>query len=138
MTAYSGSALDIKWLYGSGTTLLNTDYKTFNYNPTIDLLDQSAGSDADKTYLTALKDGRASFNGLIQSGTGAGGTAMTANLEPGYSGTIVFSPEGTAAGKPKITRPMIAMGAALTIPFAGLVEVSCDFQCNGAETKGTN
>ena len=138
MPAYSGSALDVKWLYGSGTTVMSGDYKTFTYNPSIDLLDQSAGSDANKTYITALKDGRCAFNGLLQSGTSAGGTVMLANLIEGYSGTLVWSPEGTAVGKPKYTQPAIVMGAAWNVPFAGLIEISSDFQCNGARTDGTN
>jgi hypothetical protein len=138
MPAFSGSALDIKWLYASGTTLLNTDFKTFNYNPSIDILDQSAGNDTNKSYITALKDGRCAFTGLLQSGTAAGGTIMVATLAEGNSGTLVWSPEGTAAGKTKYTIPAIAMGAAFTYPFADLIEISCDFQCNGARVEGTN
>jgi hypothetical protein len=138
MAAYSGSALNIQWLYGSGTTVLTGDQKTFSYNPSIDLLDQSAGNDSAKSYITALKDGRCAFNGFLQSGSSAGGTIMMANLIEGYSGTLVWSPEGTASTKPKYTQPAISMGAALTMPFAGLVEISCDFQCNGLRVDGTN
>lgn len=138
MAAFSGSALDIKWLYGAGTTLLNTDFRTFNYNPSGDLIDQSAGSDANKTYIGGLKDGRAAFSGLLQGAAVAGGTVMAATLAELNSGTLIWSPEGTAAGKSKYTMPAISLGAAFTYPYNDVVTVACDFQQNGARTEGTN
>lgn len=138
MTAYIGSALDIKWLYAAGTTSLNGDFRTFSYNPSVDLKDQTAGNDANKTYLPGLKDGRAAMTALLQAGTAAGGTAMLAVLGEGYSGTLIWSPEGTAATKPKYTIPAICMGAAMTVPYDETIEISCDFQQNGARTEGTN
>ena len=138
MAAFIGSALDIKWVHSAGTASLNGDFRSFSYTPSVDLVDQTAGNDTNKTYLTALKDGRASLSCLLQAGTAAGGTAMTAVLTEGSSGTIIWSPEGTAATKPKYTMAAIAMGAASTVPYAGAVEITCDFQQNSARTEGTN
>lgn len=138
MTAYVGKDLDVKWIDASGTVQLNGDFTAFDYTPSIDLVDQSAGSDTNKTYLTTLKDGKASLTANFQAGTAVGGTASFSRLYEGASGTVVWSPEGTAATKPKYTIPALAMGAVFSYPFAGLVEAKCDFQQNGARVEGTN
>jgi len=118
--------------------LLHGDFTVFDYSPSIDLVDQSAGVDTNKTYLTTLKDGKASLTTNFQSGTAVGGTASFSRVYEGASGTVVWSPEGTAAAKPKYTIPAIAMGAVFSYPYAGLVEAKCDFQQNGARVEGTN
>jgi len=138
MTAYTGSALDVKWIDTSGTLTLTGDQTAFDYAPSIDLVDQSAGADTNKTYLTTLKDGKASLNCLFQAGTVAGGTIMASRLTEGVNGTIVWSPEGTAASKPKYTMPAISMGASFTYPFANNTELKAEFQQNGARVEGTN
>lgn len=138
MTAYMGKDLDVKWIDASGTVQLNGDQTSFEYTPSIDLVDQTAGADTNKTYITGVKDGKASISALFQAGTATGGTATYSRVYEGAAGTIVYSPEGTAATKPKYTLPVIAMGAAFTYPFDKLVEVKCDFQQNGARVEGTN
>lgn len=138
MTAYVGNNLDVKWIDASGTVTLNGDQTLFDYAPSIDLVDQTAGADTNKTYLTTLKDGKASLTAYLQAGTASGGTLTFSRVYEGAVGTIVYSPEGTAATKPKYTLPVIAMGAAFSYPFAGNVEAKVDFQQNGARTEGTN
>ena len=136
MAAFSGSALVVKWIY-SGTTVLTGDQRTFSYTPSIDLIDQTAGGDPNKTYLTAVKDGRAQMSALFQDTTTSGGTATFTKCGEGYSGTIEWYPEGTALGKSKYTMPAICMGAAFTYPYADVTEVAVEFQQNGARTEGT-
>jgi hypothetical protein len=138
MTAYTGSALDVKWIDGSGTVTISGDQTILDYTPSIDLVDQTAGADTNKTYLTTLKDGKASLTAYLQAGTASGGTLAFSRVYEGAVGTIIYSPEGTAATKPKYTLPVIAMGAAFSYPFAGNVEAKVDFQQNGARTEGTN
>ena len=138
MAGYTGVSMDIKWLYAAGTTSLSGDYRSLDYTPSIDMVDQSAGADTNKTYITALKDGRVSLTAVFQSGNVAGGTAMAAVLAEGNSGTLIWSPEGTAATKPKYTIPAISMGASFAYPYNDLVVLTCDFQQNGARTEGTN
>ena len=55
MAGYTGSAL---YLLFSGTTL-STDYRAFSDSEEIGMVDQSAGADTERTYLTTLKDGTA-------------------------------------------------------------------------------
>lgn len=138
MPAYNGKNLDVKWIHSGGTATLTGDYRTFSYEPSVDLLDQSAGADVAKTYVTDLKDGKMSFTGLMQDGASAGGTVMTTVLAEGASGTLIWSPEGTAVGKPKYTAPAICQGVNIQISYNGLTEISVSWQQNGARTEASN
>lgn len=138
MPGYVGTSLDVKWLYGAGTTALTGDFRQFNYNPSVELLDETAGSDPAQVFIPWLKSGQAQFTALLQTGTGAGGTAMTANLTEGNFGTLVVSPNGTAAGSQKLTIPSYSNGVQLNLQYNALTEVSVTFQQSGARTEGTN
>ena len=137
-TSYTGSALVVQWLYASGTNTISGNQRTFTYTPSIDLVDQTSGADTNKHYLTAVKDGQATLEALVQAGTNSGGTAAFSTLTEGNSGTLIWSPEGTAATKPKYTMPAISNGAGFTYPYADVVVASVSFQQNGTRTEGTN
>lgn len=131
MPAYRGGEnMYISWASNAGTVTLQGDYKTFSYTPSIDLLDQSAGADTNKTYVNGLKDGQ----GAIMVNMQTAGTAVTNALVEGASGTLTVGPEGTASGKQKIVYPAISQGASYNWPYENLVEVSCNFQQNGARS----
>ena len=132
MSEYTGKDLAIQWVYSGGTVTMSSDYRTAAYTPSVDLVDASAGNDANKTYLVALKDGKFSLTYLDQ----AGGTATMAACAEGTGGTLFIGPEGTVAGKPKQTIPAIAMGAQRNYPYNEVVEISVEFQQNGARTDG--
>jgi len=127
MTEYTGSALVGSFIYSGGTVVFNTDYRSLTSAPTVGLVDASAGSDTDKTYLTTLKDGKYSLKLVAQTG----GTVLETALTEGNSGTLIIGREGTASGKPKETVPVIVMGPQFNYPYDGIVEISCDFQKNG-------
>jgi len=135
--AFTGKDLVVQWAYSSGTVNgtvnLETDYRTLSYTPDVEMHDQTAGSDAAKTYITGIVDGQISWGGLLQS---ADSTLKTA-LQEGVSGTLVISPEGTASGKAKITIPAISKGLKYNIQYNNLTEVTCDFQQNGNRTETT-
>lgn len=133
MAEYTGSALYATFISSAGTAVLNTDYRTLNTDPTIGLVKSSAGSDADETYLTTLKDGKYSWKGVAQ----AGGTVLESQLVEGLSGTLTIGREGTASGKSKETVPVISLGAKFNYPYDNIVEISCDFQKNGARVLST-
>ena len=133
MTTITGENLYVQWIYSGGTVVLSGDYTQFTYTPSVELLDESAGSDTDRTYVPRLKDKTMSLSARHQ----AAGTALFESLDEGTSGTITWSPEGTATGKRKYTIPAISQGASMNIPYANLVEISCTFQGNGARSDGT-
>lgn len=129
MAQYTGSALVVQFK----GTIVSTRYKSFKTKEDIDLSDQSAGADTNKTYLTALKDGDAALNALDV----AGGTAATAvyNLcVPGAEGTLEWAPEGTATGKPRHYVNALAKKREKNHPFDDVVELDVDFQYSGAVT----
>lgn len=130
MAAYSGSALYADWVYSGGTITLQGDYRQIDYTPSIELIEESAGSDANKLYVTGIKDGQLTYSAIMQSG----GTALSNALAEGTEGTLTIGPEGTAATKQKIIFPAIAMGAKFSYKYNDVVELSCDFQQNGVRT----
>lgn len=133
MTDYTGKNLYAEWVYSGGTVVLSSDYRTFSSAPTVGLADTTAGADADRTYIATIKDDVVSYAGLHQSA----GTVLKSALEAGTGGTLVLAPEGTVAGKPKESYPAIAMGAKMNYPYDNVVEISCDFQKNGARADAT-
>ena len=139
MAAYTGSALVVTWTTATGTTTMTGDQRSFSYAPSINLVDATAGADANKNYVTGVKDGQAQFEALLQSGTGAGGTAnYVVECVEGKSGTLKWQPEGTAGSKPYSEMPAICMGASYSYPYEDVVTVSVPFQQNGARTDGAN
>ena len=132
MTAYTGKDLAISWIYTGGTIALEADYRALDYTPTVEMFDQSAGSDAAKTYVAGQVDGTINISALMQSG----GTVLKTALKEGNGGTIIFGPEGTASGKEKVTIPAISQGAKTNIQYNSLTELTCSFQQNGLRTDG--
>jgi hypothetical protein len=133
MTEHTGKDLVVSFIHAGGTLVLNTDYRTLGVSPTIGLVKASAGADADETYLTTLKDGKYSYKGLSQ----VGGTVLENALVEGTKGTLIIGREGTVAGSPKETVPVISMGGQYNYPYDNVIEISCDFQKNGARTLAT-
>jgi hypothetical protein len=133
MTEHTGSALVASFIHAGGTLVLNTDYRTLGTSPTIGLVKASAGSDTDETYLTTLKDGKYSWKGLSQ----VGGTVLESALVEGTKGTLIIGREGTTTGAPKETVPVISMGGQYNYPYDNVIEISCDFQKNGARVLAT-
>ena len=134
MASYSGSSLVVTWILAASTTTLTGAFKSFSYNPSIDLIEATAGADAFKSYLSGPKSGQASFSANQQSGSTSWGTLMA----EGQVGTLKVSPEGTGAGKQLITIPAISMGCKWNTPYNDVVEVSIDFTQNGTVAHGTN
>lgn len=133
MTKYTGSALVVKF---KGTNL-EGEFISFETGEEIDLVDQSAGNDVAKTYLTALEDGDASLELLNQTGA-TGGTAEWAVVDKGQEGTLDWQPEGTASGKPRHWVNAIVKDRKRSFPFDDVVKLNVNFQFSGVVTDTTN
>lgn len=133
MASYEGNGLNVQWISAAGTTVLSGDYRRFDYTPSIDLVDETAGSDANKQYLASVKDGTATFSAVMQSK----GTVLANALVEGTSGTLIWSPEGTASTYEKHSMVAISKGVSWSIPYRGVVEITVEFQQNGARTDAT-
>jgi predicted dehydrogenase len=110
------------------STVLDTDYRSFGPSEEIGLVDQSAGSDDDRTYLTELKDGTTKITIVIQ----ADDTTTWGALVPGTEGTLEWGEEGTASSKPKHTVNVIVSSREKTIEYADLLVADISFQFSGA------
>lgn len=138
MAAYAGSSLVVTWIQAAATTILTGDHKSLTYTPSINFYDQTAGADTHKSYLPGVKDGSLTFNANMQSGTGSGGTLTYSTLTEGNLGTLRFQPEGTSSPNPKIEVPALSQGAQFSYPYDNVVEVTVNFQQNGARSETAN
>lgn len=94
----AGEGLVVEWITAAGTLLLTDDYTALKVKRSIDLIDVTAGNEADKSYIAGIKDGDAQLDYFAQS---TGGTLIENNLVEGTAGTLRYSPRGTASGKPR-------------------------------------
>ena len=127
MAEQTGSTLYLTF----GTTVLSTDYRTFNETEEMGLVKASAGSDTFESYITTLKDGTAKAQLVYQSL----GSAIWSAVAPGVSGTLTWAPEGTATGKPKhqVTTAIVKTRSK-DIPYDNLIVLNVDFQFSAAVT----
>ncbi len=126
MTKYTGKDLYLKF----GSTNLEAEFREFETDEEIDTIDQSAGADTAKTYLTRLEDGTAKLKLLDQND----GTALWGAVDKGVEGTLEWAPEGTAAPNPKHSVNAIVTKRSKKFPYDDLVEIDVDFQFSGAVT----
>ena len=129
MAGTTGSALYLLW---DGTEL-DTDYRSFSESEEIGMVDQSAGADTARTYLTELKDGTASATIVIQ----AADTTTWGTLVPGTEGTLEWGVEGTASTKPRSYVNAIVKCREKSMEYADLVVGDIEWQFSGAVTDGT-
>lgn len=135
MSTFAGSSLIVTWIQAAATTTLTGDHKSLSYTPSIAFIDATAGADAQKTYIAGVKDGNATFNAVFQSGTVSGGTSTFSTLTEGAAGTLQYQPEGTSATGGTVSFPAFSQGPAFSYPYDNVVEVTVNFQQNGARTE---
>ncbi len=133
MTAFSGSALYLAWAYSGGTVMLQTDFRQFAWEPSLNLIDSTAGADTFQESIPGIGiPGNISLTTVMQSG----GTALISALAKGNQGTLIFGPAGTATGQPKSSIPAISMGPRYSQPYNDVVEFSVDFHQSAQHTDG--
>lgn len=133
MSKFSGSALVMQWIYSGGTVTITGKQRTAAINPTINLIDSTAGADAWMENLNSVKSFTASMGALLDDTS----VAIEDALAEGTSGTLLIYPAGTASGKRKYTCPAISMGPNVSMPYDNNVEFTNDFTGNGELTRGT-
>lgn len=126
MTKYSGAALKISF----GGTDISATSRTFSTTHNMETADSTAGSDGYRNFVTTVKTLECSSEilGLTAS---TGGSAQQAALVPGTSGTLLWSPEGTAVGSPKWGALMLLSEAGQDYPFDGVVVFKAKWVMNG-------
>lgn len=116
-----------------GSTVLSSDERSFDPEEEVNTVDRSAGNDAARSYLATLLDGRATWEGVAQTG----GTALWAAVAPRTEGTLEWGEEGTATGKPKHTVVALVTRRARANPYDEVSVLTVDFQFQAAVTDST-
>lgn len=131
--SFSGSAVVIQWVHAGGTATLSGNQRSISITPTGDMIDATAGSDPWRKRLPSIKDWSASLSLLMP----VGGTALEDAITASTQGTLIVAPEGTASGKRKYSGAAISGGGNINMPYADVVELTCDFSGNGELAYGT-
>lgn len=107
---------------------ISADYRNFDIEMTVDVVEKSAGAEASKSYITTLKDGTAK---LTYAYSGTAGTAYTNLLRVGQQGTLLWGPEGNATGKPKGGVKAIVVSQSKPMTYNDLITRTVAFQFTG-------
>lgn len=129
MAEFTGQSAYIKF----GATVLSGDYRNFDEDEDVGLVDASAGSDTHRSYIKTLLDGKATAEIVAQ----AGGTLLFAAVKPGTEAVLEWGPEGNTTGKEKRTVTAVVLSRKRTTPYDNLVVITVEFQFQGAVADGT-
>lgn len=130
MTKYAGEDLQLKW----NATDISGVSRNLEIEEETKEIDVTAYGSADYEYITTKKrNRRASFMVLDDTG----GSATEAALDAGNSGTLIYGPQGTAAGKPKKTVQAVILRNRKTYPHDDAVQFNVELRLSGAITGGT-
>lgn len=135
MAVYAGSAMSLSWIWSGGTASLQAKFRTFAWKPTLDFIDGSGGSDTFEVLVPGIGRGSdITYTAVMQAG--AAGTALLGAVAKRNEGTLIFGPEGTAAGAPKFTIPAISSGPGLDQAYDDVPILTINFRQNAAESVG--
>lgn len=131
---YAGSALYLAWIYSGGTVTLQADFRTFNWSPSLNFIDATAGADTYERILTSYGvGGDIAFSMVAQTD----GTLLATALARQTQGTLVYGPAGTVDGYLAYLIPAYSQGPAYNQPFNDVVEITNNFRQYAVETKTT-
>ena len=131
---YVGKDLFAQFICPAGTITLTGDQRTLSVDREVDLADITAGSEADKSYIATLKDGTAEIEVMDQAGVAA--DSFETAMPEGTSGTLIYAPKGTVAGKPKRGFPAIVKSISVEYPYSDAVAYRISFQKHGSLLYG--
>src|SRR5256885_1955331 len=112
-----------------GGVTVSNDYTELQIELQMRVEEKTAGSDADASYNTTIKEGKAS---LKLFDTGENGTSVATALRVGTSGTLSVWPKGNTTGKPVISFPAIVTHYKEPIKFEKNAVVEVEFIKSGA------
>lgn len=130
MPAYTGKDLVIRF----GGTALSSQFRNFNTDESAAEIDVTAGNAARKAYIVGPTDSEITGEFLDQTS----GTANWGAVKVGNSGTLDWSPEGTAAGKPKSSCLAVVTKRSRAFPYDGAVSYNVSWRPQADVTEGTN
>ena len=134
MAEYAGSAMVLRWVTTAGTTLLNTDFRTFTWTPTLNWIDATAGADTYEVLLPSYGVGAEIPITMVAQ---SAGSALVTALARQTAGSLVYYPGGTAAGQVYYTIPATSAGPQWSSPFNDVTTITASFRQTSVETVGT-
>lgn len=134
MAEYAGSAMVLRWVTSSGTTLLNTDFRTFSWTPTLNWIDATAGADTYEVLLPSFGVGAEIPVTMVAQ---TSGTALIAAIARSTAGSLVYYPAGTAATNIYYTIPATSAGPQFSQSYNDVVTITANFRQTSVETLGT-
>lgn len=99
MARMSGKNLHLQWIYSGGTANLSGSQRSFENGHEQESADATAGADSYRVFVPTVKTLKPKAEILWEEKSS--GSAVIAAVQPGVEGTLYWSPEGTASGKPK-------------------------------------
>ena len=132
MTEFARSAAYLGWVYSGGTITLHADMRTFDWTPTLNFIDATAGQDTYENLLPSYGVGGDFSAELLAQ---AGGTVLAAALDRQTKGTVIYGPEGTATGKLKYSIPSYSQGPQWSSPFDDVTTITANWRQYAAESR---
>jgi hypothetical protein len=104
----------LAWVYSGGTVNLDADSRQFDWSPTKNWIDATAGKDQFEHLLPSYGTGQDIQVPMLAQ---VGGSVLAAAIGADVAGTLVYGPEGTATGAPKYSIPATSAGPGWSSPF---------------------
>ena len=121
MARLSGKNLVVTF---AGVTISGTQ-RTFEFEHEEEQIDASAGADTYRTFIPSMRVINPKMEAIMEDK--ASGSAVQNVLDIGQEGTLVWSPEGTASGKPRWGITARVSKAAQTMPFDDVHGISVEW-----------
>src|SRR5512139_1008840 len=134
MAEYAGSAMVLRWVTTGGTTLLNTDFRTFSWTPSLNWIDATAGADTYEVLLPSYGVGAEIPVTMVAQ---TAGTLLVTAVARQTAGSLVYYPAGTATGMVYYTIPSTSAGPQWASAYNDVVTITVNFRQTSAETLGT-
>lgn len=115
-------------------TNISGNARALEVDESVTEIDVTTYGSADAEYLVTKKNQRTARMTILDD---AGSTIVEELFAPGSSGTLEYSPEGTAAGKRKRTVIANVLKSTKTYPHDDAAQFSVDWRLSGSITKGT-
>lgn len=126
MAKLSGKNLYVSF----GGVVLSGEQRSFDVTLSQETADATAGADDYRNFVNTVKSIEASME-LVMKQHSTGGSAIKVALAAGAEGTLLWGPEGTAAGLPKYGFVARISEASETIPFDDVWVKNITFQNAG-------
>lgn len=132
MAGYTSRSAYVKF----GSTELQAYHRTFSNTETMEEIDDSAGSQAWRTFLDGDKSGEFTLELVVPADNGG---TIRAAVAVGTAGTLEVGPEGTAAGKERcqIYSKVVNHGRSFTRSDVTTMSVTWRYNVTTGPTWGT-